>query len=483
MRAMIDPKDRSDELGEALELAGRAARDYLRGLEDDPVQPPGSVERLEAFAPPLPEDGEGAPAAIAELARLGRESATRSSGPRFFHFVIGGTTPAALAADWLTSALDQNVGLWLGSPFGTRLEVVAIDWLRELFALPPEFGGVLTTGGTMANFVALSAARDWCGQRMGVSVSDRGMAALGDLPVLSSGHIHARATTALARLGVGRDNVRRLACDSAGNLDLEALERELAALEGRPAIVVANAGEVNAGAFDPIDAIADLAERHGAWLHVDGAFGLFARLSPRCSHLAAGVERAHSVSSDGHKWLNVPHDVGFAFVRHNDWVVSSYTQTSAYLTTDNEARPSFTHRAPEGSRRARALVVWATLAAYGRRGYRAIVERHLELAQRLARRIDAEPEFERLAEVPLNIVCFRWRPPGVEEDALDDLNRRLGAALLDDGRVFAGTTVFAGKVAFRPALVNWRTRERDVDLLVDVLLELAARLSVESPNV
>lgn len=482
MVRMTDPRDRIDELGEALELAGRAAREYLGGLGGDPVQPPGSVERLDALAPALPEDGEGAPAAVAELARLGRESATRSSGPRFFHFVIGGTTPAALAADWLTSALDQNVGLWVASPLGTRLEMIAVEWLRELFALPPDFGGVLTSGGTMANFVALSAARDWCGRRAGVRVGDQGMAALGDLPVLTSGHIHASAMKSLALLGVGRENVRRLSRDAAGTLDLGALERELAALEGRPAIVVANAGEVNAGAFDPIEAMAELAERHGAWLHVDGAFGLFARLSARSEHLAVGTERANSVSSDGHKWLNVPHDVGFAFVRRGDWVVDSYAEASAYLTSDDEAHPSFTHRAPEGSRRARALVVWATLAAYGRRGYRAIVERHLELAQRLARRIDADPEFERLAHVPLNIVCFRWRPAGAAEDSLDDLNRRLGAALLDDGRVFAGTTVFAGKVAFRPALVNWGTGERDVDMLVDVLSELAARIRVESPT-
>ncbi len=480
MVRMADPRDRIDELGEALELADRAARDYLRDFADDPVQPAGSVERLDAFAPSLPEDGKGAPAAVAELARLGIESATRSSGPRFFHFVIGGTTPAALAADWLTSALDQNVGLWVASPLGTRLEMVAIEWLRELFELPPAFGGVLTSGGTMANFVALSAARDWCGQRRGVRVGDRGMAALGDLPVLTSGHIHASAVKSLALLGVGRDSVRRLSGDESGTLDLGALERELVALEGRPAIIVANAGEVNSGAFDPIDAMADLAERHGAWLHVDGAFGLFARLSPRSAHLAAGAERASSVSADGHKWLNVPHDVGFAFIRRPDWVTDSYAEASAYLTADDEAHPSFTHRAPEGSRRARALVVWATLAAYGRRGHRAVVERHLELAQRLARRIDAEPHFERLAEVPLNIVCFRWHPPDAEEDALDDLNRRLGAELLADGRVFAGTTVFAGKVAFRPALVNWRTGERDVDMLVDVLVELAERVSADA---
>jgi glutamate/tyrosine decarboxylase-like PLP-dependent enzyme len=214
---------------------------------------------------------------------------------------------------------------------------------------------------------------------------------------------------------------------------------------------------------------------------VDGAFGLFARLSPRSEALAAGTERASSVSADGHKWLNVPHDCGFAFVREDRWTRDSFAESAAYLPPPDDPRPTFAYRVPEGSRRARALAVWATLRAYGAEGYRAMVERHLEVATHLARRIDAEPAFERLAEAPLNIVCFRWRPPGASEDELDTLNSRLGEALLDDGRVFAGTTLFEDKVAFRPAIVNWQTRAADVDLLVDVLIELGERLLAGEP--
>jgi glutamate/tyrosine decarboxylase-like PLP-dependent enzyme len=277
-------------------------------------------------------------------------------------------------------------------------------------------------------------------------------------------------------LGIGAGNARRLARDAAGNLDPDALERELDALDGAPAIVIASAGEVNAGAFDPIERMADLAAAHGAWLHVDGAFGLFARISPRSAHLAAGAERADSVSSDGHKWLNVPHDCGFTFLREPERLVRTFAERADYLPSPEDPNPSFGYRGPEGSRRARALAVWATLRAYGRAGYRAMVERHLDLAQRLAARVDAEPELERLADVPLDIVCFRWRPDGAAEAALDDLNRRLGDALLRDGRVFAGTTLYEGRVAFRPAIVNWRSRPEDVDLLADVLLELAAEI-------
>jgi glutamate/tyrosine decarboxylase-like PLP-dependent enzyme len=478
---MSDPLDRSDELERALELAAGEARAYLAGLAGDHVQPPGSLEAVAEIGGELPERGDGALAAIAELGRLGQEGATRSSGPRFFHFVIGGATPAALAADWLTSALDQNASAWIASALGTRLELVALDWLRQLFGLPKQFGGVLVTGGTMANFLCLAAARDWCAEQLGSSAAEAGLAGAPQIPVLTSGYVHASAMKSLALLGVGRANVRKLTRDPRGRLDLDQLGPELDDLDGRPAIVIANAGEVNAGDFDPIEEMAELAERHGVWLHVDGAFGLFARLSPRSAQLAAGTERASSVSSDGHKWLNVPHDCGFAFVREDRWNRDSLSEGAAYLPAPDDPRPTLAYHSPEGSRRARALVVWATLRAYGAEGYRAMVERHLDLATHLAARVDAESEFERLAEAPLNIVCFRWRPRGVPEDELDGLNRRLGEALLEDGRVFAGTTLFEGKVAFRPAIVNWRTHEADVDLLVDVLSELGQHLLEGEP--
>jgi glutamate/tyrosine decarboxylase-like PLP-dependent enzyme len=473
---MADPLDRRDELERALELAAAEARAYLAGLDRDPVQPAGSADGLPPVGGELPREGDGALAALTELGRLGAEAATRSSGPRFFHFVIGGTTPAALAADWLASALDQNAAAWVASPLGTRLEQVALDWLRQLFRLPDAFGGVLVTGGTMANFTCLAAAREWCGERLGVTIAEEGAAAAPPIPVLSSGYVHASAMKSLALLGVGRANVRKLSRDARGRLDLAALKDALERLGGRPAIVIANAGEVNAGDFDPIEEMADLAERHGAWLHVDGAFGLFARLSPRTEALTAGAERASSVSSDGHKWLNVPHDCGFAFVRDDLWRRGAFSEQAAYLPPLDSPRPALAYQAPEGSRRARAFAVWATLRAYGADGYRAMVERHLDVAAHLARRIDAEPAFVRLAEAPLNIVCFRWEPPGVSEEELDRLNTRLGEALLEDGRVFAGTTVFEGKVAFRPAIVNWQTQTGDVDLLVDVLSELAERV-------
>jgi glutamate/tyrosine decarboxylase-like PLP-dependent enzyme len=468
-----DPLNERGELDAALEYVSTEARRYLAELDEARVLDPAAADAAVVWEAAMPETGSGTMPALAELAARGEAAATRSSGPRFFHFVMGGGTPAALGADWLASAWDQVAYAWASSPLASRTEQIAIEWLRELFELPPEFGGVLTTGATMANFVALAAARNWWGEQLGVDVEEQGVAGLPGPDILSSGYLHPSAVQAVGMLGLGRGRIRRVARDGVGRLDLERLKAELAAAEG-PVILIANAGEVNAGDFDPIAELAELADRHRCWLHVDGAFGLFARLVPETRSLTDGIERADSVISDAHKWLNVPYDCGFAFVRDVDRLPRALNVGAPYLPSDDDSRPSFGFLAPENSRRARALAVWATLRAYGRDGYRAMVQRHLSIAQHLAGLVDAAPELERLAEVPLNIVCFRARPPGVPEARLDELNRAVGEALLSDGRVFAGSTTYDGKVALRPAIVNWRTRPEDVELLVEVVRELVA---------
>ena len=470
------PAPSRDEVEGVLDLIAAEARRYLASVDERPLRAPDADELAMAMVAPLPEEGVGALGALRELVDKGMGAGVASSGPRFFHYVIGGATPSALGAAWLTDAIDQNPGLWDASPLGSMAGTLSLEWLRDLFELPPSWGGAIVTGGTMANYAALAAARRWWGLRHGVDVEADGLSGLPPIPLFSSGYLHASARKVSAMLGIGRDRIRTFARDAAGRVDLDALRAALAEAGG-PAIVVANAGEVNAGDFDPIADMADLVEEHEGWLHVDGAFGLFAALSPRTQHLVEGVGRAHSVSVDGHKWLNVPHDTGFTFVADPSLLDGSFAQLAAYLTTE-EDRMNLMWRTPESSQRARGIAVWATLRAYGRAGYREMVEHHLDLAQRVAARVDEAPDLERLAEVPLNIVCFRYHPPGVDDpSALDDLNRRIGVDILRDGRVYVGTTTFEGQVAFRPAIVNWRTREEDVDLLVDVVRELGARLS------
>jgi glutamate/tyrosine decarboxylase-like PLP-dependent enzyme len=467
-----DPLMAAEDALPALELVLEEARAYLAEPRG-PVRTRDADQAARSFTGPLPEQGSGTLATVHELIERGVEAHVRSGGPRFFHWVIGGSTPAALAADWFASLIDQNAGAWDASPLASQLETISLAWLQELFGLPAAWGGVLTTGATTANFTALAAARQWWGDQHGVDIAANGLVGLPSVPVLTSGFVHVASLKALAMLGIGREQVSYYQADETGRLDLAGLERQLKRLRGAPAIVIANAGEVNAGHFDPIADMSRLARVHGAWLHVDGAFGLFARVSPRTAEFADGVEGADSVISDGHKWLNVPHDCGFAFVRDPTLLTAVFSAAASYLP-DEEV---FAFRGPELSRRARSLAVWATLAAYGRDGYRAVVERSLDLAAHVAAEVQAADDMELLAPAPLNIVCFRYRPPGVPDEALDELNLAIGRDVLADGRVYVGTTRWAGTVGFRPAFVNWRTTTADADLMLETVRDLGRRLA------
>jgi glutamate/tyrosine decarboxylase-like PLP-dependent enzyme len=470
-----DPLNEQAETLAALTRVVDAAGPYLDRLPERLVYDREAEPQLGELAGPLPEEGTGTQAAVEALLRVGTATATASAGPRFFHFVIGGSTPAALAADWVVSMLDQNAFVRASSRFADAAETVTLDWLRQLVGLPPGWGGALTASATFANVTGLALATHWWAERHGVDLTSAGLAGLPRMPVLSSGYVHPSARKALQLLGHGKDTVEVFARDDVGRIDLAAVRRRLGGLGGAPAVLIATAGEPNAGEFDPLADLADQAAEFGAWLHVDGAFGLFAALSPRTDHLTAGIERADSIAADAHKWLNVPYESGFALVRDPARLGPAFGMPgAAYLPGPDDPRGGYGLLGPESSRRARALPIWATLAAYGRSGYRELVERHCDLAAHLAAAVDAAPDLERLAEVPLNVVCFRYHPPGRSEPELDDLNRRLAESLLDDGRVFAGATVYGGRVALRPAISNWRTTADDLDLFVKVVRELGA---------
>jgi glutamate/tyrosine decarboxylase-like PLP-dependent enzyme len=474
---MGDPLNEQAEALAALRQVVDAAGPYLDDLPERLVYDRAAEPLLDELGGPLPDQGAGTKAAVERLLRVGTATATASAGPRFYHFVIGGSTPAALAADWVVSLLDQNAFVRASSRFADTVETVTLGWLREFFGLPPGWGGALTASATFANLTGLALATHWWAERHGVDVASAGLAGLPRMPVLSGGHVHPSARKALQLLGHGKDTVEVFTRDEIGRIDLAAVRRRLGELDRAPAVLLATAGEPNAGEFDPLADLADLAEEYGAWLHVDGAFGIFAALSPRTAHLTTGMERADSIAADAHKWLNVPYESGFVLVRDPDRIGPAFGMPgAAYLPGPDDPRGGYGLLGPESSRRARALPIWATLAAYGRTGYRELVERHCDLAAHLAAAVDAAGDLERLAEVPLNVVCFRYRPAGLAEARLDEVNRRLGEALLDDGRVFAGTTTYGGRVALRPAISNWRTTADDLDLLVDVVRELGGRI-------
>ncbi|MEL6712459.1 MAG: pyridoxal-dependent decarboxylase, partial [Planctomycetota bacterium] len=428
----------------------------------------------------LPEEGVGDAAALEELWSLAEDRAAASPGPRFFHYVVGGATPAALGADWVSSALDQVASSASGSPLAVDLERVSTDWVAELVGLgegSERFTGVLTSGATAANLVALGAARQWWGERHGVDVGEHGLASLPRPTVLASGRVHASVEKALAVLGLGRRSLVRCASANDGALDLDALRTACAALDGAPAIVVATAGCADAGAFDPLDAMADLCDAHDLWLHVDGAFGLFAGALPSERRLVDGVERARSVATDAHKWLNVPYDAGIAYVRERSFAAKTFRQRAAYLppARDGARRLVPANLVPESSRRARALPLYAALRAWGARGFRAHFERCFALARDLARRVESAPDLQLVGRPESVVVPFRCAPSGYRKRDLDALNQEVAARVEAEGRVAVGTTRFRSVVCFRPAIVGWRTRERHVVELVDAVERALAR--------
>jgi glutamate/tyrosine decarboxylase-like PLP-dependent enzyme len=263
--------------------------------------PPGATAALANLDEALPETGCGAKKTIDRLLELNAAASGNTGGPRYFHFIIGGSTPAALAADLLATAYETVTYTWLNSPVGVQMELLALDWLKEMLGLPKGWGGTMVTGASMANFTCLAAARQWWGEQLGFDVSETGLSGMPQMPVLTSGFVHASTLKVMAMQGIGRANVQRFSRDDFGRIDLGAMENALHELDGKPAVVIVNAGEVNAGEFDPVNEMINLARNHNCWVHVDGAFGLFARLSPRTAHLVEGVERADSATVDGHK--------------------------------------------------------------------------------------------------------------------------------------------------------------------------------------
>ena len=442
-----------------LSLAAERASRYVASLGERPVAPNGrAVAELARFDIPLQDDPIDPRDVIAELDAGITPATMAMAGPRFFGFVIGGSLPAALAADWLASAWDQNTGLYNSTPGTSHIEQVALRWLLDVLGLPADCAGSFVTGTTVAHITALAAARYAVLQRVGWNVEADGLFGAPPITVVVGEEAHPTLLKALGVVGLGRKRIVRVPTDDQGRMRADALPR----ING-PAIVCVQVGNVNTGASDPVRQICDAAHAQGAWVHVDGAFGLWARVAPSRAYLADGVEDGDSWATDGHKWLNVPYDNGVAFVRDGNALRASMAITAEYLpTTTPQRNPS--DYTPELSRRARGVTVWAAMRSLGRSGLAELVERNCRQARRFAEAL-TEVGFEVLNDVVLNQVLVSFG------DA--ERTRKVIAAIQQDGTMWAGETVWQGRTAMRISVCSWMTTDEDVERSIEAIRRLA----------
>ena len=451
-----------------LERAFAHALAHLENLDRAPVAATATLAELRGrLGKPLPDDGLPAPQVIDELAADVAGGILGSAGGRFFGWVIGGTTPGSLAADWLTSAWDQNAGLYAAGPAEAVIEEVCGAWLKDLLGLPAGASFALVTGSQMAHVVGLAAARHALLARRGWDVESQGLAGAPPIRVLSSSERHGTVERALRLLGLGTACVSDLAADEAGRLPADTLAAALRAEAERPTILLLQAGDLNIGAYDPFAELIPLAHAHGAWVHVDGAFGLWAAASPNHRHLLAGVELADSWVTDGHKWLNVPYDSGYAFVADPAAHRASLSHRASYLTHAEEARDELDWN-PEWSRRGRGVATYAALHELGRRGVADLVARTCRYAHELVMRIGSLPGAEVVWEPQINqgLVRFPDARPGATDADNDRRTDEVIAGILQTGEAFFGGTTWRGKRCMRVSVCNWQTSEQDVERAV-----------------
>ncbi len=455
-------------MNEERELLGYVQQrsiEYLERLSERAVNAAQTSEQLRrALAAPLPEEGEPPRAVVQRLADAARDGTVASAGPRYFGFVIGGSLPAALAADWLVSTWDQNSTVFVMSPLVAVIEEITAGWLRELAGLPATMSVGFVTGCQMASFTGLAAARHRVLQRAGWDVEADGLFGAPPIDVIVSDEAHYTIFMALRLLGLGGARLQRVATDAEGRMRLDALRAALRSSR-QPCIVCAQAGNVNSGAFDAIDATADMVAERGAWLHVDGAFGLWAAASPRYAALTRGVARADSIATDGHKWLNVPYDCGVVFCADTAAHRAAMSLQAAYIAGSSSERDGHEF-VPEESRRARAVPVYAALRSLGRGGLAQLIERNCRLARRFAEGLQAAG-FEVLNEVVLNQVLVAFG------DA--ERTRRTIAAIQQHGVCWCGGTVWHGRTAMRISVSNWRTTDSDVERSIADMVRAASQ--------
>lgn len=441
-----------------LDLAARKASDYLQNVRGRRVAPSTTaVSDLTQFDAPLPEAPADACCVVDFLDRVGSPATVANAGGRFFGFVNGGALPVSVAATWIASAWDQNVALRVMSPVAATLEDVAIRWVLDALGLPSECGGAIVTGASVANLTGLAAARHELLKRSGWDVENDGMFAAPPLTVVVGDQVHASLSKAFGLLGLGRKRLIRVPADNQGRMRVDSMP----ALDHRT-IVCIQAGNVNSGAFDAAKVICERAHDAGTWVHVDGAFGLWAAASPQYRHLTAGFELADSWATDGHKWPNVGYDCGIALVRNADAVRAAMSISAAYFRPGDLREPS--NYTPEMSRRARGVELWATLRCLGRRGLAELIERTCRHARRFAEGL-REAGYEILNDVVINQVLVSFGDP--------EVTRAVIAKLQADGSCWCGGTEWQGRPAMRISVSSWATTDHDVEISLSAMLRIA----------
>jgi glutamate/tyrosine decarboxylase-like PLP-dependent enzyme len=447
---------------DALESAAAAAIAYVRSVDARRVFPDAAdIAALAAFDEPLPVDGTDVAETLGLLDRVGGPATVASTGSSFFGFVTGGTHPAALGAAWLADAWDQNAALPVMSPVAAKVGEVVRGWLVDVLGLPEGTLAAFVTGATVANASCLAAARDSLLTSQGWDVPNDGLFGAPPLDVVVGERVHSTVSKSLSMVGLGRTRVHVVPADEQGRMRADLLPD----VPG-PVLLCAQAGEVNTGAFDPFEPVADWVAERAGWLHVDGAFGLWAAADPSRRELVRGIDRADSWATDGHKWLNVTYDCGIAFVRRPDDLRRTFAATAAYLPPSDVFEAM--HHTPQSSQRARQLEVWAVLRTLGRHGVARLVADTCAAAGSIATRL-GEADFDVLNDVVLNQVLVRWIDGPTTE--------RLMAALQADGRVWCGSTQWGGQTAMRISVSSWKTDQAAADRAADVIAEVAARLT------
>ena len=448
-----------EPLRRLLEDAAHRGIDYREQSTSRSVAPtPEAIENVQQFIEPLPDDGTADLDVLAQLDDIGTPAAVAMTGPRFFGFVIGGSLPVSLASNWLTAAWDQNDVMYEVTPATATLERLAMEWMIDLFGLPEGTGAAFVTGATIANFSALAAARNRVYAGVGWNVEADGLIGAPPITILVGEEVHPTVIKGIGLLGFGRDRVQRLPVDGQGCIDATRLPK----IEG-PTIVCTQAGNLNTGGFDPVGDICDAVRAKDAWVHVDGAFGLWAAASPDLAHLCNGLQAADSWATDAHKWLNVPYDCGVAFVRDAPALKAAMSITADYLITETENRNPSDYT-PELSRRARGVDVWAALKSLGRSGLAEMLDRCCSNARRFADGLE-KAGFEILNDVKLNQVLVSFGD--------DARTRRIIDAIQADGTCWCGVTVWQGHTAMRISVSNWSTTPADVDLSLAAIVRIA----------